>query len=116
AEREDGKVDFKEVTNLNNIKKGQLIAERVPAGTGTDGRAVTGDPIPAKKGKEARLKAGKNVVVDQEQMKIYAAIDGLVTITERDKINVFPVYEVNGDVDYAIGNIDFVGNVVIRGN
>lgn len=29
---------------------------------------------------------------------------------------MFPVYEVNGDVDFAIGNIDFVGNVVIRGN
>lgn len=116
AELEGGKVDFKEVTNLNNIKKGQLIAERVPAGSGTEGRAVTGDPIPAKKGKEVRLKPGKNVVMDQEQQMLYAAIDGLVTITERDKINVFPVYEVNGDVDYAIGNIDFVGNVVIRGN
>lgn len=115
-ELEGGKVDFKEVTNLNNIKKGQLIAERIPAGNGKEGRAVTGDPIPAKKGKEARLKPGKNVVVDAEQRMMYATIDGLVTITERDKINVFPVYEVNGDVDYSIGNIDFVGNVVIRGN
>lgn len=47
---------------------------------------------------------------------MYAAIDGLVTKTDRDKLNVFPVYEVNGDVDYNIGNIDFVGTVVIRGN
>nr|WP_313788877.1 FapA family protein [Paenibacillus larvae] len=47
---------------------------------------------------------------------MYATIDGLVTKTDRGKINVFPVYEVNGDVDYNIGNIDFVGTVVIRGN
>ena len=47
---------------------------------------------------------------------MYAAIDGLVTKTEKEKLNVFPVYEVNGDVDYNIGNIDFVGTVVIRGN
>ena len=46
---------------------------------------------------------------------MYAAIDGLVTKTDKDKLNVFPVYEVNGDVDYNIGNIDFVGTVVIRG-
>lgn len=115
-EREDGKVDFKEVANLVNVTKGQLIAERIPAGNGTEGRAVTGEAIPAKKGREARLKPGKNVVLDGEQLLLYAATDGLVTFTERDKINVFPVYEVNGDVDYSVGNIDFVGNVVIRGN
>ncbi|MNJ33144.1 hypothetical protein D3C77_278230 [compost metagenome] len=47
---------------------------------------------------------------------MYAAIDGLVTRTDKGKLNVFPVYEINGDVDYSIGNIDFVGTVVIRGN
>ena len=47
---------------------------------------------------------------------MYAAIDGLVSRTDGNKLNVFPVYEVNGDVDYKHGNIDFVGNVVIRGN
>src|SRR5690606_11485656 len=34
----------------------------------------------------------------------------------RGKINVFPVYEVNGDVDYKVGNIDFNGTVVVRGS
>jgi len=43
-------------------------------------------------------------------------MDGMVVKTDRDKINVFPIYEVNGDVDYNIGNIDFIGTVVIRGN
>lgn len=49
-------------------------------------------------------------------MKLYASLDGLVTLTNGSVINVFPVYEVNGDVDYSVGNIDFVGNVVVRGN
>jgi uncharacterized protein (DUF342 family) len=40
----------------------------------------------------------------------------MVVKTDRDKVNVFPIYEVNGDVDYAIGNIDFIGSVVIRGS
>ncbi len=112
----EGVVDYKEVINLNNVRKGQVIAERLLAKEGSDGRTVTGDLIPGKKGKEARFKIGKNVVVDQEQHRMYAAMDGLITKTDKDKINVFPVYEVNGDVDYNIGNIDFVGTVVIRGN
>jgi uncharacterized protein (DUF342 family) len=116
AEKEDGTVDYKQVGRLNNVRKGQLIAEKVLAKEGIPGRAVTGEVVFAKKGKEANFKIGKNVVTDAEKTKLYAAIDGLVTKTDRDKINVFPIYEVNGDVDYHIGNIEFVGTVVIRGN
>ncbi|SFD68810.1 hypothetical protein SAMN05216378_1004 [Paenibacillus catalpae] len=116
AELEDGKVDFKEVSRLKNVKRGQLIAERIEAMFGSSGMMVTGDEIPAKQGKQARFKVGKNVVVNETQTAMYALIDGLVTITDKEKVNVFPVYEVNGDVDYRVGNIDFVGTVVIRGN
>ncbi|REJ16688.1 MAG: DUF342 domain-containing protein [Paenibacillaceae bacterium] len=116
AELEDGTVDFKELTKIRNVKKGQLIAERVPAEPGIPGKAVNGEVLPAKNGKEARFRVGKNVLVNAEQTAMYAAIDGMVAKTEREKINVFPVYEVNGDVDYKTGNIDFVGTVVIRGN
>lgn len=115
-ELEDGSVDYKEVIQLNNVQKGQLIAQRYLPVDGTPGKTVTGEDIPFKKGKEVRFKIGKNVVVDAEQKAMYAAIDGLVSTTDKNKINVFPVYEVNGDVDYNIGNIDFVGTVVIRGN
>ncbi len=116
AESEDGTVDLKELNNLKNVLKGQLLAERVPAEEGVIGKAVTGEMLYGKSGKEARFKLGKNVVVDPENKRMYAAIDGLVAVTDRDKINVFPVYEVNGDVDYNVGNIDFVGTVVVRGN
>jgi len=116
VQHEDGTVDFKELSKIRNVKKGQLIAERTPAERGIPGKSVTGGVLPAKDGKEARFRIGKNVVVNAEQTAMYAAIDGMVAKTEREKINVFPVYEVNGDVDYKTGNIDFVGTVVIRGN
>ncbi|OBZ16904.1 DUF342 domain-containing protein [Bacillus sp. FJAT-26390] len=116
AELEDGKVDFKEVVQLKNVKRGQLIAERFDPQPGPSGQTVTGEEIPSKLGKHVRFKVGKNVVLNDEQTAMYSAIDGLISLTEKEKINVFPVYEVNGDVDYSVGNIDFVGTVVIRGN
>ncbi|MGW8956149.1 DUF342 domain-containing protein [Paenibacillus sp. NPDC055715] len=115
-ETADGRVDYKELTRLKNVKRGQLIAERVGPLPGVPGITVTGEGIPYLSGKEARFKIGKNVVVHPEGIAMYAAIDGLVTTTEKGKLNVFPVYEVNGDVNYSVGNIDFVGTVVIRGN
>jgi uncharacterized protein (DUF342 family) len=116
TEKEDGTVDYKEVASINNVRKGELIAERIVAKEGIHGRAVTGEVLFAKAGKEDRFKIGKNVVMDAEKMFLFAAIDGMVTATDRDKINVFPIFEVNGDVDYNTGNIDFVGTIVIRGN
>ncbi|SDM98506.1 hypothetical protein SAMN04487897_101712 [Paenibacillus sp. yr247] len=115
-ELDDGRVNYKEVVSLHNVRKGQPIGQRFLATEGSPGRAVTGETLFTKAGKEARFKLGKNVITDAEQMGLYSLIDGMVVRTDRDKINVFPVYEVNGNVDYNIGNIDFVGTVVVRGN
>ncbi|MGG4395416.1 FapA family protein [Paenibacillus thiaminolyticus] len=116
VEQEDGTVDLKEVKQLDNVRKGQMIAQRIPPTDGIPGISVTGEPIKSKRGRDAKFKIGKNVVVDPEERAMYSAIDGLVSLTDRDKLNVFPVYEVNGDVDYRTGNIDFIGTIVIRGN
>ncbi|WP_392396882.1 FapA family protein [Paenibacillus senegalimassiliensis] len=116
AENDEGTVDLKDVTRLNNIRKGQIIAELVPPVPGRNGTAVTGEAIPCREGKPAHFKVGKNVVMNPEQTALYAAIDGLVTRTDKGALNVFPIYEINGDVDYSSGNIDFVGTVVVRGN
>lgn len=113
---EDGTVNYKEVTTILNIRQGEQIAERVLPGEGKPGRTVTGETITAKAGKDVRFKPGKNVIIDPEQRYMFAAIDGVITLTDGEKINVFPLYEVNGNIDYNIGNIDFVGSVVIRGN
>lgn len=116
VEDHDGKIDFKDVNKLKNVIRGQLIAQRIDPQPGPSGITVTGEEIPSKLGKQVRFKVGKNVVLNPEQTAMYAAIDGLITMTDKEKINVFPIYEVNGDVDYHVGNIDFVGTVVIRGN
>lgn len=116
AEKEDGRVDFKEITRLTNVKKGQQIAERTFAQAGVPGKTVTGKEILPRPGKETPIIPGKNVVLSEDRTKAYAAIDGMIVKTDRNKINVFPVFEVNGDVDFRVGNIDFIGSVVIRGN
>ncbi|WP_040948697.1 DUF342 domain-containing protein [Gorillibacterium massiliense] len=113
---EDGSVDYKEMTTIYNVRKGEQIARRILPTEDTPGKAVTGEALFGKKGKEVRLKLGKNVMTDPEQIFLFASTDGMISRTDGDKINVFPIYEVNGDVDYNIGNIDFIGTVVIRGS
>ncbi|GIP36838.1 polymerase [Paenibacillus sp. J31TS4] len=115
-ELEDGTVDYKEITRLTNVRKGELLARLLPPEPAVPGMTVTGKPIPGKPGREARFSIGKNVVTDAEGQQLYAVLDGMLVLSERGKVNVFPIFEVNGDVDYHVGNISFNGSVVIRGN
>ncbi len=115
-ELEDGKVDYRELIRINNVVEGEIIAEMIPPTQGIPGTKVTGEIITCKDGKEVKFKLGKNVRIDPDETKVYAETLGMVSITDNGKINVFPVYEVKGDLDYHVGNVDFVGNVIIRGN
>jgi uncharacterized protein (DUF342 family) len=113
---EDGTVDYYNIKSLDNIKKDKKIAERIPPTLSISGKNIFGEEIPGKDGKSTHFKIGKNVYSDEAQDNLYAAIDGLVVIADGGKVNVFSIYEVPGDVDFHIGNIDFIGTVVIRGN
>ncbi len=112
---EKGNVDYFDLGLINNVKAGQLLAERVPPTEGTIGHDVFGQEILPRRGKDNRLLRGSNVVIDQEETAIYSVIDGHVSL-QGNKIVVNPVFHVKGNVDYATGNIDFIGNVVVAGN
>jgi len=105
--------NFRSVMHIPSVRKGQLLASVVPPVNGTQGTDVTGRMIPAKPGRPIRVKPGNNVMFESGQF--FAICDGQVSITDR-AISVNPVFEVNGDLDLRTGNIDFVGNITIRGN
>ncbi|KIY21515.1 DUF342 domain-containing protein [Mesobacillus subterraneus] len=104
---------FRSVMHIPSVKKGQLLASIIPAVKGTPGKDVTGRVLPAKHGRPLRVRAGNNVRL--ETGKFYAECDGQVSITQKS-ISVNPVYEVKGDLDLKTGNLEFVGNIVIKGN
>lgn len=105
--------NFRVVLHIPSVTNGQLLATEIPAGEGIDGLDVTGRQIRGRKGRPLRIKAGNNVL--NKSGKFYSMIDGKVSITNTS-ISVNPVFEVKGDLDLKTGNIDFVGNITIRGN
>lgn len=109
------KIDLKKVLDIPSVKQGELVGEKLSATEGESGTDVFGEVVPAKPGKDLVLRPGKNTFVDEDGMKLFSQIDGQMSF-DRKTINVFPVFEVNGDVDMRVGNISFIGNVTIRGN
>ncbi|HAQ06189.1 MAG TPA: hypothetical protein DCR24_01120 [Bacillus bacterium] len=108
-----GKFNFRFVMQIPSVKQGQLLATIIPAVKGTPGMDVTGKPITARDGRPIKIKTGNNVLYKSGQY--FAITDGQVSITDKS-ISVNPVFEVKGDLDLKTGNIDFVGNITIKGN
>lgn len=109
----DGRVDFRELDNIVNVEAGQVLAERIAPTYGKPGYTIFHEEIAPKPGREMVWPVGKGVEVLNNQL--LATVSGQVVL-RRKKVNVLPVYEVMGDVDYSVGNIRFVGNVVVRGS
>ncbi len=112
--RKDGSVDFKKIFDLNNVHADTLLGVFKSPTLGKSGKNVLGEVIEAKPGRERQIKVGNNVRISDDGEKYYSIIDGQFS-KEHGLGNVFPVYEVKGDLDYSEGNIDFFGTVVIHG-
>jgi uncharacterized protein (DUF342 family) len=112
---EDGKVDFRNLNLIESVKKGQKLCKAIPPLPGEEGKTVTGEVIAPKEGKPVKLPMGRNIEITEESDILIASIDGQVSYLN-GRINVYPLYEVSCDVDNSTGNIEFVGNVIIRGN
>lgn len=111
----DGKVDFKEMNMIQNVVEGQVLAKKVPRDEGTDGRTVTGKVLPAKPGKDAEIGVGKNVKLSEDGQTLVATTNGQVLLSA-GKVNVEPVYVVQGDVNMKVGNVTHLGTVIVKGN
>lgn len=114
SEMEDGSVDFKNLNLFTIIQEGDLLAEKVPATLGIPGIDVLGNAIIAKSGKDIPIPAGKNVQIVNGNTLV-AMIAGQLLIAN-NKINVVPVIEIKEDVDVSTGNIEFIGDVIVRGS
>jgi len=114
-EGSNGRVDFKELNIIQNVQQGDELAVKMPAEKGIEGRTVTNKVIPSRNGKDIVLPLGKNVHVGDDGVTIISDINGQV-ILAGGKINVEPVYNVQGNVNIKTGNIIFLGTVIVSGN
>ena len=108
-------VDMKELGTVINVLQGQEIAEKIPAFAGHEGTSVLGKRILAYIGKDKNLPAGRGTTLSEDKMRLTADFDGNLKISD-GKLSVLPTFDVKGDVDYGVGNIDFVGPVNIKGS
>ncbi len=112
---DDGSVDFHQLDMISHCRKGDLLASLTPVDYGKPGIDVSGNVIRPNKVNNRVLRHGNKIILSPDGTKMFSEVDGHVSLTD-GRVFVSDTYEVHADVDASTGDIDYDGNVVVRGN
>jgi uncharacterized protein (DUF342 family) len=111
----NGKVDYLSIGTIDSVEAGTVIAIREEGEDGKPGYDVYGAIMQSAKKKTNKFKKGPGSEILDNGNRVIASIKGMVSV-KNDTICVFPIHDISGDVDIKTGNIQFDGDVVVRGN
>lgn len=112
---EFGRVDYTSLDLIQNINKGDTICKIFPPTQGTAGRTVLDKEVIARDGRPAVVPSGRNTELSEDGTRLIASRTGHVEFTGRN-FQVKAVFYVNGNVDFSTGNVNFWGDVHVRGD
>ena len=113
--REDGSIDFTSRGDSAYVKKGDLLAEKIPMEHPKTGMDIFGETMLVGEVDDAPLLAGDGVMISEDELSITAAISGQPSLDAKGAVSVLEQFTVKGDVDFKTGNINFSGNVLVTG-
>lgn len=114
-EDESGTVDYKNLGLVKNTLIGTVIATISMPTEGEPGTDITGKTVRQHIGVPARYTVGAGTSLTEDGTQIIASVDGNLRYANGSFI-VEEELTIKGDVDVATGNIDFIGNINIKGN
>lgn len=112
---EYGIANFRELNSIVPIRKGDIIADITPPTPGEPGMNIFGKEIPATPGTEAKVPVGKNTLLTADRKALVAACDGHI-VFGKGRFQVEDTVLVQADLDISVGNINFFGDVHVRGD
>jgi len=114
VEDEHGFVDYKNLGLIRTVHKGDVIADITMPTEGEPGMDVYGKVLRQRMGKKASYSVGTNTELTPDGLHIIAQTDGNISYRNH-AFTIEQVVTINGDVDASVGNISFVGDVVVKG-
>jgi uncharacterized protein (DUF342 family) len=112
---EDGSADYKKWDNIRQVDKDEIICTRIPPTMGIPGTSVFGQPLSPTPGEDIGLPIGINTKAIGNETKLVATINGFLYRQGRN-ICIGSIYIIKGDVNYKTGNIEYTGDVLVKGN
>lgn len=113
-EGEDGFVDYKDLGIIRNIHAGTNIGTITLPTEGTPGTDIRNTIVQQKRGVAVNVSYGDNIGLSGDGTKLLALCDGNLKYSG-NKFSIDTVFNMRGNVDVATGNLEFIGDIVIRG-
>ncbi len=114
VEDEHGFVDYKNLGLIRTVHKGDIIADITLPTEGEPGIDVHGRTLRQIVGKKASYSIGTNTELTADGTQIIAQTDGNINF-KSGAFSIEQVVTIQGDVDASVGNITFVGDVIVKG-
>lgn len=111
----DGSADYKNLSIFESVAAGDEVITIIPPEPGIDGSAVTGKVLPAPKGAEKKLPKGRNVNVSSDGLSLIAAKGGRIDYIN-NRVEISDIYNIRGDINMGVGNVQFDGDIIVDGN
>ena len=108
-------MDFKNLNIVNQVEQGTAICEIIQPEDPVTGMNIYGNEIPGKPGSMPAIPNGDNTYLSEDGTKLIAAITGNLTFSN-NRFSVRQQFDVPENVDASTGNIEFAGDVIIRGS
>jgi predicted Zn finger-like uncharacterized protein len=115
AIKDGGAIDFKDRGEIPQVKKGDLLAEKISVKKGAPGKDIYDKEIQAPKPKDIRLRRGKATTLSDDKLKVFANADGMPKVSALGEVYVLPKLEISGDVGLETGHVDFDGEIYVTG-
>ena len=113
--KQDGRADYRNVDNIHQVKKGDVLAVKTPMVPGVPGEDIFGKVLPAQAAKDLQFKLGANTEVTPDGLNLVAVVGGYV-YHNAGAICVGVTYTLKGDVDFHTGNLHYQGDIQVLGN
>lgn len=111
----DGTVDYNTLGKYELVYKDQLLAVYHPLTPGKNGSNIKGEILKADDAIDLPPLKLNNVDYYKDTMEYYSCSEGKVTVKD-GTLKVTPVFVVDGNLEAATGNVDFRGDIVVKGN
>ncbi|MGD9559894.1 MAG: DUF342 domain-containing protein [Oscillospiraceae bacterium] len=110
----DGALIYDDISFLQEVQPGQLLAEIVPASPAAPGRTVTGEEVAPRKGGDGRQLSGSGFELSADGRSCTSPTLGHVSIVG-DQLIVTPLKKL-AELSAEDGPVAFDGNVLVEGD
>ncbi len=114
-EDEAGRMDYKNISYIQNIEKDAVLVTKIPPAPGVPGVTVKGKELKAPTGADIPFRNGKNTHVSDDGLSLLATKSGAIMYSH-GTVAVNDLTIIGGDVDHTTGNIDCRGSVRVTGS